>query len=194
MTSRFSSPLQFVVILALAAYAIVLTLHATDRNSANHNLKKQLEVDRNDMDFREKTEGRYLWDVLNMDPTRFREGAGCDMYSFVVVLDSLACMGCYEYHVKKMKQLSDTFGLPIQVVSDAYYEFMQKDISYLRRIHDRTGHDLSHSDRVQMQFAVFLIDDLWRIIYSNLPDPADKHPSEVFYAISAELTSRMPRN
>ncbi len=129
--------------------------------------------------------GRYVWEAMSLSRSQFEKQLSPiarSQNNFVILLKSINCMSCYNFHIEQVQMLSAAFNIPIIVLGNSQYcKYVKADLpsALIVPIRKWNGSD----------FVILLADDQAKILNVDFPDPERYHESKIFYSRIESLLS-----
>ena len=184
MISLKNNTISFWIIIALFSVSVILSIFLQiDRTKLKMQIKDSqilIESFTKDLNSRAMLEGKELYKLLDMPKDKILSvlNSNNKEYNIVVVLDSIDCFSCFQFHINNINELSKE-NIPVLTYSIRHSEFLKNSLHKSFNLSFKEGQKNKIIDNSNM--VILMINKEGKIIYADVADKTNYLKSKIFY-------------
>lgn len=128
--------------------------------------------------------GMYIWEISNIEKKEFNEFIIANKletkYNLLVIIDSISCLKCYDFHAKNWALQSNK--TPIIIFTQNLFKMVQSDLKYKNIYQFKMSGNITFNNQ-KFHFIIFLLNSDGRVIYYDIAEPNKLQLSKRFYNV-----------
>lgn len=133
-----------------------------------------------DSDDRSRLEGKELYKLLDIPKDKILSvlNSNDKEYNIFVVLDSIDCFSCFQFHINNINELSKK-NIPVLTYSIRHSDYLKNSLHKSINLSFKNGQKNKIIDNINM--VILLINKKGKIIYADVADKTNYKKSKIFY-------------